>query len=484
MAVSLAEAGSKLIGLLLIPIFTHYLSPEDFGIISMITITMTVLALIYNPGMQSATIRLYHSCDLISEKQELIGSTYRFYIIIPLFFLILSIFFGPGLFKLVFNDFDFYPYGFIAFCLAFFAQPKKIWIALNTLQYKIHVTAIYSLIAIVLGLIVSVVLVVVLKLGVLGRILGMFPPVLLFFYMSFSSIRKYSNGIWSVKSIKKQLVFGFPLIFAIISYEILMISGQYFLERMGNLSMAGMYSLAYTLASLPMFLVLGIRQLWGPIFFENMNKKEYNLLSKLAKAYLLIITIISLLLILFSKEIIVIFINHRFYKTISIIVIMIVGVYFNGLLTITNSFLGYANKFGKISQIAMIAAIVNVGLNVLLIPIIEIKGAAIAAMVSYIVYFGISIYVSRKQILLIVAKKTFLINIFSLIVVSLTTYLMNVYFEYQTSLLELSIKLFILILVAGIFIKSRLIDKNEVLFLKHIIIDLLRKKKSDKQIKK
>ncbi|MFN7691695.1 MAG: lipopolysaccharide biosynthesis protein, partial [Bacteroidota bacterium] len=82
-AVSLANSTTKFVSFLLIPIFTYYLSPEDYGTVAMVTIVVTFLNLFYNPGMVSATMRLYHDTDNEEERKELIGSAHRFFLFFP-----------------------------------------------------------------------------------------------------------------------------------------------------------------------------------------------------------------------------------------------------------------------------------------------------------------------------------------------------------------------------------------------------------------
>ena len=48
-----------------------------------------------------------------------------------------------------------------------------------------------------LFIIVSIILIIVYDMGALGRVLGMFPSGLLIFFVSFTTIRKYTEGKWS-----------------------------------------------------------------------------------------------------------------------------------------------------------------------------------------------------------------------------------------------------------------------------------------------
>jgi O-antigen/teichoic acid export membrane protein len=137
LAMSLAQASQKLIGLLLLSVFTYYLSPEDFGILAMVTLTMTVLSLIYNPGVVSASARLYYDTQDDIERMKIFKSAYGFFILFPLTILFLSLFIGEIAFRYIFKDFNFYPFGLLAVLLSFFVQPKRIWAQLQVVKYRV-----------------------------------------------------------------------------------------------------------------------------------------------------------------------------------------------------------------------------------------------------------------------------------------------------------------------------------------------------------
>lgn len=476
-AVSAANASTKLVGFFLIPIFTYYLSPEDYGTVAMVTLVVTFLNLFYNPGMVSATMRLYHDTDDEEERKELIGSAHRFFLFFPLIFIGISLLFGEQIFSFAFSNFSFYPYGLIAVILAYFSQPKRIWVTLMTLQYKVHITALYSAISVILGLLTTAFLVIVLKMGAMGKVLGMFPSVLIFFVLSFTTIKKYAGNLWSFESIKQQLRFGFPLIIAIWSYEFLHVADRYILERYTDLKSVGIYSFAYHLAELPMFLILGVKQLWNPIFYENMNKGDYKTVSKLINYFVSGLTLINILIILFNKEAVVLFINPRYYEAIPIVGIIIVGVYFNGLLTISNSILAYKKKFATTSKIALIATVLCVGLNILLIPTYGILGSAIATMFSYFVYFLMGIWHQRETIKILQEKSLTLVPIIAIFAVMIINLILNYYFKFELSYVEIFIKIVLLAIVIFVFFKFNLLSKKEFVYASNAVKTILTRKK-------
>lgn len=395
-AVTISEASTKLITLLLLPVFSFYLSPADFGTISMVSVIITTLSLFYNPGLTSATIRLYHDTVDIEERRTLIGSAQRFYLFFPLICTVLLILLGPFVFEWLFEDFAFYPFGLLAILLAFFSQTKNIWISMMMLQYRVTTTALYTFASVILGTLVSLFLVIYLELGALGKVLGMFSQILLIFVVAYFSVTQYTKGYWSFESIKKQLIFGIPLIGAIWSTSLLQVVDRFIIERMAGIDAVGMYSFAFQIAQIPLFLVTGIRKVWNPIFYENMNNHNYGVLRKLVYIYNVILSLICILIILFSKEFILLFIDARYYDAIPLISVLVIGVYFSGLLLVPNAALTYDKRFAITSRIAFFAIIIDIILNILLIPFLGVMGSTIATAIAYLSYFVMGFLTSRN----------------------------------------------------------------------------------------
>lgn len=395
---SMADLSTKVIGFLLLPLFTFYLSPEDFGIISITFLIVSILNLFYNPGIISAIQRLYHANDNLIYRQELIGSAYVFFISTPLIVLLTALLFGDFIFLQIFKDFKFFPYGLIAIFLSFVTQPKRLWINLLTLTYEVKKIAIYTTISVFLGLLVSYILVVFFQMGAMGRVIGAFPGAILLFIISSKEVIKYSKLKWSFKKLKIILKFGTPLIIAIISYEFLHIADRFIIEHLIGIAALGIYSFSYTICEAQRFVMVGLNKLFSPIFYENMNKKNYILIKQILSYYIILLTTINLIIILFSNEIVLFFIDLKFHESIILIPVICMGLFFNGLLLIFTSSLSFKNKFGSISKIAFISSILNIVLNLILIPSYGIVAAAYSTLISYVIYFIIGFFIEFKSI--------------------------------------------------------------------------------------
>ena len=249
----------------------------------------------------------------------------------------------------------------------------------------------------------------------MGRVLGAFPGSILLFIIGSREIIKFSKFRWSIVKLKYILKFGSPLIIGIFSYEFLHIADRFIIEQLLGLAALGIYTFSYTLSEAQKFVMIGLNQLFSPIFYENMNLKNYGIIKKILSAYIIVLTYINILIILFSNEIIILFINSRFLEAIKLIPLISAGLFFNGLLLVFTTSLSFKNKFGSISKIALIASVLNVVLNLLLIPYFGILAAAYSTLIAYFIYFLIGFFKEFKSIKIYLNLKVLIFSILILL---------------------------------------------------------------------
>jgi len=242
---------------------------------------------------------------------------------------------------------------------------------------------------------------------------------------------------------------GFPLIIAIWSYSILDISDRYILERLTDMESVGVYSLGYKLAQMPMFIVLGARQMWNPLFYENMNKAQYGTISRLTELYIASICFVNMAVILFSKELVLLFINERYFASIPVIGFVVLGVFCSAMLTISNAILGYRKLFSTTSVIALLSALTNIGLNFLFIPKYGIIAAALTTAFSYFIYLVLGLFLVRNDLKRLKFLRTLVFSAVSLVLAyGLTT----IFSLSELSLTEVAIKtLYMFLFITSIY---------------------------------
>lgn len=166
-------------------------------------------------------------------------------------------------------------------------------------------------------------------------------------------------------------------------------------------SEVGYYSVAVKLAALTSFILSAVNSMAGPKFSELYHSGNVDELFHVARksAKLIFWTTIPILfiLIVFGRPVIALLFGTSFTVAYPPMVILILGQFVNSVSGATGLFMnmtGYQNVF---KNIVFISALSNIGLNALLSPKYGIYGAAIAGMVSMMVWnVATLIYIKRK----------------------------------------------------------------------------------------
>ena len=149
----------------------------------------------------------------------------------------------------------------------------------------------------------------------------------------------------------------------------------------------GYYSAALTCASMFSFVFAAIIDSFRPVIFEKKKVSNKQFEKYITSLYSIIIVgslTVSLLMTIFSSLIISIMYGSEYNASISALKIIVWYTTFSYLGSIRNIWIIIENKQNLLWKINLYGAILNIVLNLILIPIIGINGAAIASLLTQI----------------------------------------------------------------------------------------------------
>jgi O-antigen/teichoic acid export membrane protein len=193
---------------------------------------------------------------------------------------------------------------------------------------------------------------------------------------------------------KKTLSFGMPIMVAefgdkIIGYfDILMLT--YFV----GLELVGIYNVALPSALALLMLGSAASRVALPIVSElwaKRDKKRLKIGLNIVHRYTFFLLLpAAVLLMVFSEKIIGMFFGSQYAAGALSFSILVIGVVFFAIARINLNMIAGIGRPKTVTRIILVAAAVNVVLNLILIPIYRIEGAAVATAVSYITAFFLS----------------------------------------------------------------------------------------------
>ena len=456
----------KVIGFFLLPIFTRYLSPTEYGIMNY-TNSITIFLFAFTVlSLNTYLLRYIFDYEKEEDKKKLIGNVFAFIAIINFIMLGVELALFPKII-LAFNiKVDFHPYFLLAlinnFLNVFSVVPLIIYRYKGKAINFVLVNATKSFIQVIFSLI----LVIHFNMGILGRYYGSLIANVIFLVIYILII--YRNAILNLNlpQIKRGLKFSLPLVPSTFLHIIINVADRIILERYVPLAALGIYSVSYTLGTVLQIFVYSSYLAFEPIVFSKIGKVDFSkTIIKIRKYYLFVIFSLSFLYVLFSKEILLIMASSKFssgYKVIPIIVFATIFLsenYLFGTILI-------GIKKTKISLILnLIGAVINVIVNLLLIPVIGIYGAAISTLTSYLVMFCLFYFYLNKHM----GMKFLKINkdIMSLLIGSLLAYVFIYNFNYDINLQFILLKLLIACLYIIFISKLNKIGLSDIVSLKN-----------------
>lgn len=385
------------VGFILIPIYTYYLTPDQYGIVNSMSALGSVLGVLLTLGIDRGIYRLYYDYDLNERKVYLGTIIIGLSSVAALFFLIsFSI---PDIISAVYSSISFYPYyalmiGFTlvgklmtvpSIYLRISEQAGK-FVIINSLMFLL--TAGFNLLFIIYF-----------KEGAEGMLKGhlvsniiMLP---LFFYFTKGAYRFKFNWNYFLNSIK----FSLPLVPGFIFAWVLNLSDRIFLERYLSLNEVGIYSLGSRVAGLVTVFVGGIFAAYNPHFYKLANEEGAEVKKKIGQYNHIIVLLIMngiFLIVFFSPELITLLISEKYKDAAIIIPFLALGLFFSQITGFLNLMIYQEKKSLQIMYITFIGAIVNVLSNLFFIPLFGMLGSAFATVTSFFVLFIIEYYYAKK----------------------------------------------------------------------------------------
>jgi O-antigen/teichoic acid export membrane protein len=394
----LANVLDRMVGFIMLPVYTHFLTPADYGIMELIYLTTSLISLVIGFGVEAAVSRFYYDYKNDDERKIVISTSIIGYgVMISAVTLILLPF--SGLMSRLILDSPEYGSFFIIAILtlaAGFILPiiyTYLRIQQKSVQYMVTKVAMTALI---LGM--NIYFVVYAKQGVFGILLSnLLGQVIFMVILGFLILRQTGLKI-NYHLLKDMFRFGLPLIPSNISAYIVQASDRYFVKQYADLSATGLYSLGYKIGTLiNQFVTSPFIQVWNYRrleFFEKGNSEK--IYARIFTYFCVVSLFVGLMISLLSKEIIHFMADEAYwsaYKIVPIIVLSYIIFSFHYHFSV-GILMKKATKYFAYVNIAN--GILNLILNFILIKRYTIWGAAIATLICFIFKVSMTYYYSNR----------------------------------------------------------------------------------------
>lgn len=372
----------KCLSIITLPLFTRLLTTEQYGQYSVYTSWSAILAIFITLNLaygsfQTAMIKYEERRD------EYIASIEGISIVFAMAFLII---YFP--FRNIINQFLEMPtYLVIIMVVEMVAQSSLLfWSGKKRFEYKYKSVVAVTLAVSFMAPVIAFLLVTNTVEKGYARIIGYaFVNIAVgMFFLVFNIYRgkkAFNKEFW-----KFALSFNIPLIPYYTSQVIFNQSDRIMISKICGDDKAGIYSVAYTLALLLTFVLNAINSSYVPWLYEKIKKKEHQENRKIACWLAALMAILLLGVIWVTPEVIYIMAGKNYYEAIWVVppVAMSLLLLFYSQIFINVAF--YYEQKAFLVWVSMGAALVNIILNGLLIPVFGFVTAGYTTLASYILF--------------------------------------------------------------------------------------------------
>lgn len=397
---SIGSIAIKFIGLILLPVYTDQLTTEQYGIWSLIEVTSQIFLMVFGMRLAAAMLRFYSSAKNTNEKSKVIFAAFGASFLSTIVFNLVSQPFTVQMSELIFNTQEFSSYFSLMIIWTSFEIFNRLVLDLIRIKEKPGLYISVVIIKFILVLLVIIYLIVFKHKGIEGIILGQLAGSIVLILISLPFILKEMKWDIDLGVFKEMFKYSFPLIFSGMAAFFLTVGDRYLIKIFLDNHEVGIYSLSNKFSNVIKIVFIQAFQLgFLPIAFTMFGKKgSQRFFSKVFTYFIFLLFWTGLALSMFSKEVILTFAKDpTYYEAYTYIPILTLGVCFYGLQNFYLLGLLYARKTKLIALLTHIVLVINVGLNLLLIPRIGLYGAAISYTVSGFALAFADYYYSNKS---------------------------------------------------------------------------------------
>jgi len=390
---------NRVVAIMLLPIYTRYLTPTDYGVKELIGLTVDVVGVLLATAVSSGVLRFYFEYEDEKRRNEVI-STASIGLTVAAFiaFFFLSFFTKP-MATYIIDAPELYYYFNIALVSMWLGAVNNVGFGYLRAKKKSLQFVLLSFFRLLLAVSFNIYFIVFLKLGVLGVLLStllvaVVTTCVLNVPILFGVGLRFSNATF-----KDLVKFGLPMVPAQIGAFAVHLSDRYFLKAYASIADAGLYSLGYRFGTLPgTFISTPFNQIWQPRRFELYKQPgSEELFGKIFTYYVALVSFAGLGVAVLTKEVLMVMADQKFWSAYAIVPIIILA---NIIFTL-NSHLDFGiSLMKKTKYFAYIDGsngFLILILNFLLIPKYGIYGAAYATLIAF-VYKTTLVYLTSRRI--------------------------------------------------------------------------------------
>lgn len=464
---SISNAAAKAMGVVLLPLYTKYISLSDFGLLALVEITIIVLVEFLTLGQGQAIVMFNDSVDFRDKKRSIF---YTLTLLLAAVSAVSLLFVGAAVYAygepIPYLDIDnalLYP----ALIVVFFRVLNNLLLDKVRAEEKSVLYTIANLSKLLISLLLVILFITYYSTGIIGVIYAyIIAEGLLCTGLILAMLKEYETRI-EKGIVRTALQFGVPLIFTNLAFMLLNVSDRYILKALTDNESVALYDLGYRVAGIiNMFIIMPFMLTLMPqaykMYKQPGDKRYY---SKLMTYFSFVVIWLGLALSLFSREIIKIFaLNPDYWPAYQVVPVVTLAYTLMGirLFAVLGQYLTRNTK--SVAYTTLIAAAVNIALNIIYIPRYGLLTAAWTTLIAFALLLVMSYAISNRYY----SIPYELWKLFLLLVLGISLYVATDYVYSGNFLIDAPVKLAVILIFPLLLYPFGFYEKVEIEKLRQI----------------
>jgi O-antigen/teichoic acid export membrane protein len=371
----------------LIPVIARFVPTEEYGKASVMFIFITLFSIVAELGLSSSLIKFFNEARSEAERRRVVSTVVGASLILAVPIALACGFLAGSLSRALLGSTDYRALVFIGIGGGLGSALLQVGLAFERALAKSHRYVAYTLAKGGLALGLSLILVVAFRMGALGLVVGSALPPLLIGVLIYGRLIARSAVGLSRRVLESVFSFGSPLVPMNLAMWVLAYLDIYLLRRLlapaVALSEVGLYQYAHEICLLLVLPIQALNLAWPQFLFSNHHKPEAPRTFAVIHGYFTFFLLeMAFLLAMFSDKLIGVVGSAEYLESSTVIPCLAGSLVFYGFSILFSSGLYVAGSTRTLAAVVAACALLNAGLNILLIPHLGKVGAATATLVT------------------------------------------------------------------------------------------------------
>jgi O-antigen/teichoic acid export membrane protein len=377
---------SRLVGFLLVPLYTQYLSPSDYGIMTLLGFYTLFYSPISHLGLQGAMFRYVGMAKSEKEEGIIISSAFKVILINSFIFTIASILLIKPLESFLLKSYDYSILLYLTIISSFFSSLAQVLYSFLRIKRKVKKIFYLNLIKIFFGVILSIYLIAYQGLGISGAIYSLFFTSIVSFILVLLMVKLPIKHKLDFLYLKNMLRYGLPNLPKYLQAIIMMLFGQYYLSETLSVDDLGYYAIAwkFCLPLVVLYTVIGTS--WNAYKFDLLKDKNTSkeIFSQFSNYKIILYCFVFLLICLWGEDALISFTAKEFHNASSFVSYLCLIPLFTALYQAVSTYISFGEKQILNPFIGTIGLVITISMSLLLIPHYSIIGAVFASTLGWL----------------------------------------------------------------------------------------------------